>query len=79
MKERINAIDHLIKTNPIGLLIIDGVTDLMLSVNDEDKAIELLLWLTALADNNDLAVLVTIHSSPSSAEAKEQRHVRYIY
>lgn len=73
--ERKKAVECLLNTDSIGLLIIDGITDLMLSVNDEDKSIELLNWLTALADTKDLAVLMTIHSSPSSVEDKPRGHI----
>jgi len=75
VEERQTAIESIIKNYPVGLMIIDGITDLMLSVNDEDKAIQLLNWLTALIDTNDLATLLTIHSSPSSAEDKPRGHI----
>ena len=54
-------------TEGLGLVIIDGIADLIKSVNDEIMAVELYDCIRAWAKNNDVAIGYVLHQNPSES------------
>lgn len=61
-------------TQEIGLVIIDGISDLVMSVNDEIIATETADWMRRMATVNDIAIGYVLHQNPSD-NAKMRGHL----
>jgi len=55
----------LMQTDGVGLVIIDGIADLVMSVNDEQEASNMFDDLRALATKLDVAIGYVLHQNPS--------------
>ncbi|MCH7514508.1 MAG: hypothetical protein IH947_11290, partial [Bacteroidetes bacterium] len=50
IEARLRTFDHLVSSHPVGLVIIDGLTDLILNTNDEEQSKKLIIHLVAKAN-----------------------------
>jgi uncharacterized protein YbaR (Trm112 family) len=67
--------EWLICNNPnVGLVIIDGIADLVKSVNDEIIACDTADWMRRMATINDVAIGYVLHQNPSDS-AKMRGHL----
>ena len=67
--------EYLICNNPdVGLVIIDGIADLVKSVNDEIIACDTADWMRRMATINDVAIGYVLHQNPSDS-AKMRGHL----
>jgi len=69
-QERRRYIEHSISSGIYNLIIIDGIGDLVRSVNDEIEAVEIVSTLLALATRFNTAILTTIHHNPQPGNDK---------
>ena len=66
--ERHAFVEYLIQNTPnVGLVIIDGISDLVHSVNDEVIAVNLADTLRRWATKNDVAIGYVLHQNPSDS------------
>jgi len=68
--EKIRRVESVISTGMYQLVIIDGIADLVESVNDEIACNEMLNNLLALAKQYSVALLTTIHHNPQPGNEK---------
>ena len=66
LPERIRVIEHLLETNPCGLLLIDGAGDLVTDTNDLLQAIECRIWLREITVKYNISIFVTLHPNPNT-------------
>lgn len=59
--------------NGIFAVIIDGVADLLGSLNDEESANKLIAWLHKLASTHATVIFLIIHENPSSSDGGKTR------
>ena len=69
-QERRRYIERSISSGIYNLIIIDGIGDLVRSVNDEIEAVELVSSLLAQATRFNTAILTTIHHNPQPGNEK---------
>lgn len=73
--QRMQYTEWLICNTPdIGLVIIDGIADLVMSVNDEIIATETADWMRRMATVNDISIGYVLHQNPSD-NAKMRGHL----
>ena len=73
--QRMQFTEWLICNTPdIGLVIIDGIADLVKSVNDEIIACDTADWMRRMATINDVAIGYVLHQNPSDS-AKMRGHL----
>jgi hypothetical protein len=75
LEESRQDITDILETGEIGLMILDGVGDFVASVNDEEKAKEIVKWLVTMANKHNLGVMVTIHPNPKDPSYKPTGHL----
>jgi len=69
--ERLECIDCVIKnTNDIGLIIIDGVKDLVTSINDERESTEVSSKLLKWSTEYNCHIMVVLHENPSNDKSR---------
>ena len=69
--ERLECIDCVIKnTNDIGLIIIDGVKDLLTSINDERESTEVSSKLLKWSTKYNCHIMVVLHENPSNDKSR---------
>lgn len=67
-QQRFEYTEHLINETPgVGLVIIDGIADLVKSVNDEIIATDTADWMRRMATVNDVAIGYVLHQNPSDS------------
>lgn len=66
---------ELLAERPVGLLMLDGVGDFVLDVNDAEECNTFLAWLMATAKQREFAVLTTIHHNPQTGNEKARGHL----
>lgn len=70
-KERTEIIEHIINTTTdLGVLVIDGVRDLVTSINDEQQATELTTKLLKWTDEKRIHVITVLHQNKSNQYAR---------
>lgn len=70
-QDRITIIDHLIKTTPnIGLVVIDGVKDLVKSINDESEATEVTQLLMTWSEVWNIHIAAFLHLNKINEDAR---------
>jgi hypothetical protein len=70
--QRLAIIDYVIRElykGKVGLAVIDGIADLILSTNDQEKSSEIANWLMKLSEEENVAIVVIIHKAHSSNKA----------
>lgn len=70
LDERRAAIELCFKEHNMHLLVIDGLADILTSVNDEEKANALIEELSVLASRNNTAVIVVIHENKGGGSVR---------
>ncbi|TBN03218.1 mobilization protein [Hyunsoonleella flava] len=70
-KKRHKVIEEVIYTNPnIGLVVIDGVRDLVTSINDEQQATEISSKLLKWTEELNIHIIVVLHQNKGNAFAR---------
>ena len=68
---RKQVIEYFIKNNPeTGLIIIDGIRDLIYDINSPDEATHAKDWLLMLTDNYPVHILVILHTNKNDNNAR---------
>ncbi|WP_170061159.1 AAA family ATPase [Spirosoma aerolatum] len=70
LDERRETIDLVFKEHKMHLLIIDGLADILTSVNDEEKSNALIEELSLLASRHNTAVVVVIHENKGGGSVR---------
>ena len=69
--ERLQFIDDEVRSNPrLGLVIIDGIKDLVTSINDEEQASMIASWLLKISEERNIHILVVLHQNKSDNNAR---------
>lgn len=76
VSERFEIINYVIETTPdIGLVIIDGVRDLVSSINDESEATKMSDWLLRLTELHNIHVITLLHQNKGIADKNARGHL----
>jgi len=71
IKERIGVIEKALSLIPnISLVVIDGIADLVTSVNDEEQCSEIIQKLMSWSSMNKIHILTVIHDTKSNRDPK---------
>lgn len=69
--ERLKAIEHLIYNTPnLGLLVIDGIKDLINSINDESEATMIASRLLKWSEELNIHIITVLHQNKSDTNAR---------
>jgi hypothetical protein len=69
--ERLEIIEFFIYNNPdIGLIVIDGIKDLITSINDEEQATMIVSKLLKWTEEMDLHIITVLHQNKSDSNAR---------
>ena len=69
--ERLQFADDEIRSNPrLGLVIIDGIKDLVTSINDEEQASMIASWLLKISEERNIHIIVVLHQNKSDNNAR---------
>jgi hypothetical protein len=69
--ERKQFIEDEILSNPrLGLVIIDGIKDLVTSINDEEQASMIASWLLKISEERNIHIIVVLHQNKSDNNAR---------
>ena len=69
--ERFKLIEHAISTTPnLGFVVIDGVRDLVTSINDEAEASHMSSALLRWSEEYNIHIVVVLHENPGSEKAR---------
>ena len=66
LDERLKTIEWLLSNHPCGLLLIDGLGDLVTDPNDQLQAIDCRIWLRETTSKYNVSIITTIHPNPGS-------------
>lgn len=70
-KDRFEVIDYAIQnTENLGYVIIDGVRDLVTSINDENESSMMATSLLKWSEKHDIHIIVVLHQNPSNDKAR---------
>ena len=70
-KKRLEIIEALINSNnKIGFVVIDGIKDLVTSVNDEDQASNIASKLLKWSEEHNIHIVTVLHQNPSNPKAR---------
>ena len=70
-KDRFEVIDYAIQnTENLGYVIIDGVRDLVTSINDETESSMMATSLLKWSEEKDIHIIVVLHQNPSNDKAR---------
>ncbi len=70
-KERLELIEHAIYNNSnIGLVVIDGIKDLVFSINDESEATNISSKLLKWTEENNIHIICVLHQNKSDNNAR---------
>jgi hypothetical protein len=70
-KERLEAIEHLIYNTPkIGFVVIDGIKDLITSINDESEASMITTKLLKWSEERNIHIVTVLHQNKSDNNAR---------
>ena len=70
-KDRFEVIDYAIQnTEKLGYVIIDGVRDLVTSINDETESSMMATSLLKWSEEKDIHIIVVLHQNPSNDKAR---------
>ena len=70
-KDRFEVIDYAIQnTENLGYVIIDGVRDLVTSINDENESSMMATSLLKWSEEHDIHIIVVLHQNPSNDKAR---------
>ena len=79
VRERMEVLRRKVKqlasVGKVDCLIVDGLADLLTSVNDEEQACDLVAELMRLAQEHDCAVIGVIHENPGTDAGKTRGHL----
>lgn len=70
MRNRLVKLERDVIQNKPTLLLIDGVAKLVDDINNLNQCVEFVRWLSDLAEENNLGVVLTIHANPSDMKAQ---------
>lgn len=73
--DRLKKLEYYCKCGEYGLIIIDGIGDLVKETNDETEAKERISTLIAWANQYSLSFFITIHDNPSTNKSKPRGHI----
>lgn len=69
--ERLQFIEAEILSNPrLGLVIIDGIKDLITSINDEEQASMIASWLLRITEQRNIHIVTVLHQNKSDNNAR---------
>lgn len=69
--ERKQLIEDEILSNPrLGVVIIDGIKDLVTSINDEEQASMIASWLLKISEERNIHIIVVLHQNKSDNNAR---------
>lgn len=69
--ERKQFIEDEILSNPrLGLIIIDGIKDLVTSINDEEQASMIASWLLKISEERNIHIVTVLHQNKSDNNAR---------
>ena len=69
--DRLNVIEYLIQTTPdLGVLVIDGIRDLVSSINDEQEATSIADKLLQWTDTYQVHIMVVLHQNKGDKNAR---------
>lgn len=75
-KERVDTIDYYLKTHPnTGLVIIDGVRDLLHDINDPTQSNEAVQHLMSWTKQHNVHVITVIHQNKSKLDQSARGHI----
>ena len=68
---RLGLIEEAIKTTPnLGLVVIDGIRDVVTSINDEEQATDITSKLMKWSEENDIHITCVLHQNKNDANAR---------
>jgi len=69
--ERLKLIEYAIENNPnLGFIVIDGIRDLITSINDEAEASNMASKLLKWTEEQNIHIIVVLHENPGSDKAR---------
>jgi hypothetical protein len=69
--ERLKMIEYAINTIPdIGLIVIDGIKDLVTSINDEEQATSIASFLLKWSEEKNIHIIVVLHQNKGDQNAR---------
>ena len=69
--ERLKLIEYAIENNPnLGFVVIDGIRDLITSINDEAEASNMASKLLKWTEEQNIHIIVVLHENPGSDKAR---------
>lgn len=69
--ERVKLIEHTIKNTPdVGFVVIDGIRDLVTSINDEDQATEITSHLMKWSEEQQIHIACVLHQNKNDLNAR---------
>ncbi len=70
-RQRVEMIIRVLETTPnLALVVIDGIRDLVSSINDEEQATELMTNLLSWSENFNIHILCVLHENKGNSDAR---------